>query len=87
MPRAPKPDEPTGLSKEDIEQLIEKAVAAAVAGIKNEFTELFSLKLDSIQQELKAKNDEISELRQLRDLASPKPSNRASGRSRCLFSC
>ena len=64
MPRAPKPDEPTGLSKEDIDQLIEKAVAAGVAGIKKEFTELFSLKLDSIQQELKAKNDEIIELRQ-----------------------
>ena len=53
-----------GLSRCDIDDIISKAVSAAVVAVKKELSGLLNSKLDSILKDLKAKDEIIVELQQ-----------------------
>ena len=53
-----------GLSEEDIDDIIVKAVAAAVSAVKKELTDILNSKLDGVLKDLKAKDEEILQLQQ-----------------------
>ena len=53
-----------GLSKEDIDDIIVKAVTAAVSAVKKELTDILNAKRDGVLKDLKAKDEEIVHLQQ-----------------------
>ena len=53
-----------GLSRSDIDDIISKAVSAAVVAVKKELSDLLNIKLDSILKHLKANDEIIVELQQ-----------------------
>ena len=53
-----------GLSKEDIDDIIVKAVTAAVSVVKKKLTNILNSKLDGVLKDLKAKDEEILQLQQ-----------------------
>ena len=52
-----------GLSKEDIANNIVKVVTAAASAVLKEFTDILNSKLDGMLKDLKAKDEEIIQLR------------------------
>ena len=48
-----------GLSKEDIDDIIVKAVTAAVSAVKKELSDILNSKLNGVLKDLKAKDEEI----------------------------
>ena len=53
------------LTKDDIEDIIKKSVSSAIALFKSELTDILNHKLESIQKDLKDKDESILKLQQM----------------------
>ena len=53
------------LAKDDIEDIIKKSISSAIGAFKSELTDILNHKLDSIQKDLKDKDESILKLQQM----------------------